>query len=74
MAASGYFHAYHIVQEAIARFENLHDPFEIDGLIMRLDYLNRFLVNLDSDINNSNFIFSNMVDKFNYLNCLKYIG
>ena len=51
MEASGYLHAYHVVQETIARLENLRDPFEIDGLIMRLDYLNRFLVNLDNDSN-----------------------
>ena len=49
--ASRYLHAYHPVQETIARLENLRDPFEIDGLIMRLDYLNRFIVNLDNDSN-----------------------
>ena len=48
---SRYLHAYHPVQETIARLENLRDPFEIDGLIMRLDYLNRFLVNLDNGSN-----------------------
>lgn len=51
MAASGYFHAYNMVEETITRLENLTDPFEIDGLIMRLDYLKRLLVNLDNDSN-----------------------
>ena len=49
MAASEYFHAYNMVEETITRLENLTDPFEIDGVAMRFDYLNRLLVNLDND-------------------------
>ena len=51
MAASGndyIVHAYNTVNQTIATLENLIDPLEIDGLVLRLDYLIRTLVNLDN--------------------------
>ena len=44
MAASGN----NTVNQTIATLENLIDPLEIDGLVLRLDYLIRTLVNLDN--------------------------
>lgn len=45
MADNGiYLHAYEIVIETIARLTNLIDIFEIDGLVLRLECLNRLLV------------------------------
>ena len=41
-------HAYNTVNKTIATLENLIDTLEIDGLVLRLDYLIRTLVILDS--------------------------
>ena len=40
--------AYSVVEQTIVRLESLNDLSEMDGLIMRLEYLNRSLANLDS--------------------------
>ena len=41
-----FLYAHNIVEETITRLDNLNDPFELDGLVMRLEYLNRTLVNV----------------------------
>ena len=46
--ANFYRFAYSVVVQTIARLESLNDLSEMDGLIMRLEYLNRSLANLDS--------------------------
>ena len=43
-----YSFAYSVVEQTIARLESLNDLPEMDGLIMRLECLNRSLANLDS--------------------------
>lgn len=47
MAASAYLQAHNTVNHIITALENISDPLEIDGLILRLDYLIRTLVNLE---------------------------
>lgn len=47
-SANFYSFAYSVVEQTIARLESLNDLSETDGLIMRLEYLNRSLANLDS--------------------------
>ena len=42
-------HAHRTVNQTIANLENLSDPLEIDGLVLRLDYLIRSLVNHDDN-------------------------
>ena len=46
--ANFYRFAYIVVVQTIARLESLNDLSEMDGLIMRLEYLNWSLANLDS--------------------------
>ena len=46
--ANLYRFAYSVVVQTIARLESLNDLSEMDGLVMRLEYLNRSLANLDS--------------------------
>jgi len=46
--ANFYRFAYSVVEQTIARLESLNEVSEMDGLIMRLEYLNRSLANLDS--------------------------
>ena len=41
-------HAYNTVNQTITTLENLIDPLEINGLVLRLDYLFRTLDNLDN--------------------------
>ena len=43
-----YSFAYSVVEQTIARLESLNDLSEMDGLIMRLECLNRSFANLDS--------------------------
>jgi hypothetical protein len=40
--------AYDIIRQTISDLENLSDSEEPDGIIMRLDYLSRSLVNVDN--------------------------
>ena len=40
-------HAYNTVNQTIVTLENLTDPLEMDGLVLRIDYLIRTLVNLN---------------------------
>ena len=44
--ASEYIEAHSTVNQIIAALENMTDPLEIDGLVLRIDYLIRTLVNL----------------------------
>ena len=46
--ANFYRFAYSVFVQTIARLESLNDLSEMDDLIMRLEYLNRSLANLDS--------------------------
>ena len=39
MAESGYLEAHSAVNKIITALENITDPLEIDGLVLRLDYL-----------------------------------
>ena len=47
-SANFYRFAYSVVEQTIARLESLNDLSEMDGVIMRLECLNRSLANLDS--------------------------
>ena len=47
-SANFYSFAYSVVEQTIARLASLNDLSEMDGLIMRLECLNRSLANLDS--------------------------
>lgn len=47
MAASEYLYAHNTI---ITALENMTDPFELSGLVLRLDYLIRTLVDLDDDL------------------------
>ena len=49
MAGSGYLQAHNTVNQIITALENMTDPLEIDGLVLRLDYLIRTLVNFEND-------------------------
>ena len=47
-SANFYSFVYSVVEQTIARLESLNDLSEMDGLIMRLECLNRSLANLGS--------------------------
>ena len=42
MAESGYLEAHNTVNQIITALENITDPLEIDGLVLRLDYLKAY--------------------------------
>jgi len=44
--ASVYSQVHSTINQIIAALENMTDPLEIDGLVLRIDYLIRILVNL----------------------------
>ena len=46
---SSYQQAFGVIQQTITDLENMADTQETDGIIMRLDYLNRSLVNVDNN-------------------------
>ena len=48
MAESGYLEAHNTVNQIITALENITDPLEIDGQLLRLDYLIRTLVNFEN--------------------------
>ena len=48
MAASGYLQAHSTVNRVITALENVAYQLEIDGSLLRIDYLMRTLVNLDN--------------------------
>ena len=49
MAGNGYLQAHNTVNQIITALENMTDPLEIDGLVLKLDYLIRTLVNFEND-------------------------
>ena len=49
MAGSGYLQAHNAVNQIMTALENMTDPLEVDGLVLRLDYLIHTLVNFEND-------------------------
>ena len=42
-------HVFTVIQETINRLESLNDPSEREGLAIRLEYLNRSLINVSNN-------------------------